>query len=147
MKQTNRFFLGGGISFFLLALFLSGCIVVVEEDDDRHRRYLHESEWRLEIVFYRAETLVAHDRQISVQFEENGSLVGSASCGDFSGDYTLSDNGGISVGPLTLSSDCSSSTDLQRVTAGLREARTFTVDEKALTISAANEGFLSFSIQ
>lgn len=145
MKQTNRFFFVGGMYAFLLAILFSGCIIVVDEDDDRHRRYLHGSEWSLEVVFYKTETLVTHDRQISVQFEENGTLRGVASCGEFSGEYELSDNGGISVHQLNTSSGCSSSQEIKQVTSSLKDAKSFEVDEKALTISAADNGYLSFS--
>ena len=54
MKRTNRFSYVTAVNFLMLGIFLAGCIVVVKEDDDRRRRYLRDSEWTLEVVFYRA---------------------------------------------------------------------------------------------
>lgn len=128
----------------LLPIFASACIVVVEEDRDRHR-HLHGSEWYLEVVFYRTQTLQASDRTVSVSFAENGVLTGQTGCGPINGFYTVNENGGIDVESVEMSAQCGGEQATQLFADGLRSARTYEADETSLRIETENNGYLSFT--
>lgn len=148
MKLTNRFTLAALAFILLLPIIATGCIVVVEEDDDYdRRRYLHGSEWTLEVVFYRTETMQAADRSIQMQFDEQGRFSGTAECGSFSGNFALDDSGGIQVDSIEETQQCEKSGGLGLFGDGLRTAKTYQASEDKLTISTNDNGYLSFSTQ
>jgi len=146
MKRTHRYALPGFTLALLLPVFASACIVVVEEDRDRHR-HLYGSEWYLEVVFYRTETIQASDRTVRVSFAENGVLSGSAGCGTINGFYTVNENGGIEVDSVDMSSRCGGEQAAQLFADGLRSARTYEADETSLRIATDNNGYLSFTAE
>jgi len=146
MKRTHRYALPGFLLAMLLPIFASACIVVVEEDRDRHR-HLRGSEWYLEVVFYRTETIQASDRTVSVSFAENGVLSGQTGCGELSGFYTVNENGGIDVDSVELGSGCNNEQATRLFVDGLRSARTYEADETSLRIATENNGYLSFTAE
>ena len=91
MKRINRSSYVTAVNFLMLGIFLAGCIVVVKEDDDRRRRYLQGSEWTLEVVFYRTQTVVSADRTIQVDFASDNTVTGLTACGAFSGQYEVNE--------------------------------------------------------
>ena len=145
MKLTNRFTWAALAAILLLPIISTGCIVVVEEDDHDRRRYLHGSEWTLEVVFYRTQTMHAADRSIAMTFDEQGMFSGSAACGKFSGVYELDDEGGIEVGSIEASQQCESSGGLGLFDDGLKGALSYEATEKTLKISTKDNGYLSFA--
>ena len=130
---------------WMLPIVASACIVVVEEDDRDRHRYLHGSEWTLEVVFYRTQTLDAADRNMTIQFADNGVLTGEAACGSFTGLYSLNDNDGLSVASMDVPEACGGDNATQLMTSSLRSARSFEVDAQSLRIRTAEEGYLSFT--
>lgn len=130
---------------WVLPILASACIVVVEEDDRDRHRHLYGSEWTLEVVFYRTQTLDAADRDMTIQFADNGVLTGEASCGSFSGRYSINDNDGLSVSSMDVPGSCGGDQATQFMTSSLRSARSFEVDERSLRIRTAEDGYLSFS--
>jgi len=147
MKRTHRYHRASILALMLLPILASACIIVVEEDDRDRRRYLHGSEWYLEVVFYRTQTIQATDRSVQVDFAENGVLSGSADCGTFSGFYTLNENGGMDVDSIDLSENCGGQGATQLLVDGLRSARTYEVDENVLRIDTGDNGYLSFTTE
>ena len=146
MNPTNRYSIATALNVLALSILASGCIVVVKEDDENdRRRYLHGSEWTLEVVFYRTQTLNSVDRAVEVQFQEDGTVSGKAICGVFSGEYEINENGGISVFSVESSTSCQANAEFDLVSSGLKAAETYYVNESALTISTKSEGYLSFS--
>lgn len=146
MKRTYRYARPGILLALLLPIFASACIVVVEEDRDRHR-HLYGSEWYLEVVFYRTETIQASDRTVRVSFAENGVLSGSTGCGAVNGFYTVNENGGIEVDSVDLSENCGGEQATELFVEGLRAARTYEADESNLRISTDRNGYLSFTAE
>lgn len=145
---TNGAPSAGFSRWFMLTLVLvpfvaSACIVVVEEDRDRHR-HLYGSEWRLEVVFYRTQTLDAADRNATFHFADNGAFTAETTCGEIAGFYTSEDDGAFSVTSLEAEAGCTADTSTRLVIDGLRSARTFEADAKALRITTADNGYLSF---
>jgi heat shock protein HslJ len=134
------------LALILVPVFASACIVVVEEDRDRHR-YLHGSEWRLEVVFYRTQTIEAADRDATFQFAENGAFTAQTACGGIQGFYTSQDDGAFTVTSLEAEAGCAADASTQVVMDGLRSARTFEADAKALRIRTADNGYLSFAAE
>lgn len=144
MNLTNRHSQLIALNALALFIFASGCIVVVKEDDER-RRYLHGSEWTLEVVFYRAQTMTLAEGSIELQFQDDGTIDGKAACGEFSGDFSVNENEGMTITSLTASASCQENEALSLVSSRLRAAQSYTVTERYLTISTPNEGYLSFS--
>jgi len=145
MKLTNRKSVGFGINVLVLAVFLSGCIVVVKEDDEDRHRYLRDSEWTLEVVFYRTQTLTSADRTLDVQFTDAGLIEGTASCGGLNGTYEVNENDGITVSGIEWSEGCQGISEMEMISGGLQAANSYRADENELTISTSQNGFLSFS--
>jgi heat shock protein HslJ len=144
MKRIHRYARPGFLAVLLLPIFASACIVVVEEDRERHR-HLYGSEWYLEVVFYRTETIQDSDRTVRVSFAENGVLSGDAGCGPINGFYTVNENGGIDVDSVEMSSRCGGEQAAQLFADGLRSARTYEADKNLLRIATDNSGYLSFT--
>lgn len=134
------------LALFMLPVFASACIVVVEEDRDRHR-YLHGSEWHLDVVFYRTQTLNATDRNATFHFTENGAFTADTACGGFSGFYTSEEDGAFAVTGLEATAACEADASTRLMMDGLRSARTFEADAKALRINTADNGYLSFAAE
>lgn len=147
MKRTHRYSRAGLLLALLLPIFASACIIVVEEDDRDRRRYLHGSEWYLEVVFYRTQTIQASDRTVLVDFDEDGTLTGNAGCGTFSGLYTVNENGGLNVEAVDLTETCGGQQEAELLVDGLRSARTYEVDGNSLRIDTEQDGYLSFSAE
>ncbi len=147
MKRTQLNTRAAVVLALLLPIFASACIVVVEEDDRDRRRYLHGSEWYLEVVFYRTETAQAADRNVQIAFSEDGFLTGNAECGAFNGLYEVNDNGGIEFSDVDVSQNCSGQPVTELVIDGLRSARTYEVDEHSLRIETDRNGYLSFTAE
>lgn len=141
--MTHRFRPSFFLSLLLVTVATSACIVVVEEDDDYRRRYLHGTEWTLEVVFYRTETIQAADRDITVSFDENGLISGRTPCGPFTGTYTLRDNDGFDIADVTHSA-CSDLT-MTRVFDQLDAVTTATVTDASLDLKTADTGRLAFT--
>ncbi len=144
MNLTNRYSVATVLNMLALLVFASGCIVVVKEDQDDRRRYLHGSEWILEVVFYRTQTMTLADRAIEIQFLEDGTISGRAACGMFSGEFDVNENDGITISSVVPTDSCVENDALRLVSSRLQEARTYTVSESDLTISTKSEGYLSF---
>ena len=147
MNRTHRYSRVSLLLALILPIVASACIVVVEEDDRDRRRHLHGSEWYLEVVFYRTQTIQATDRTVQVDFAENGTLTGDAGCGTFSGFYSVNDNGGLEVDSLNLSENCGGQSTVELLVDGLRSARSFEVDESTLRIDTDQDGYLSFTTE
>lgn len=142
--MTNRFSPSFFVSLFLLTVFTSACIIVVEEDDDRRRRYIHGSEWTLEVVFYRTETIQAADRDVTVSFSEDGRLTGTSRCGDFSANYTLEENDGFSITNVTHT-PCSDIAMTRVFLDQLDAVNTAKVTDVALEMGTSNNGRMAFT--
>lgn len=134
------------LAIMMLPMLASACIVVVEEDRDRHR-HLHGSEWYLEVVFYRTQTVEAAEREVQVQFAENGTLTGQSDCGSFTGFYTTNENDGFDVTSVELSGSCSQNSTARLMAEGLRAATSYEADASSLRIRTADQGYLSFSTE
>ena len=147
MNRTHRYSRVSLLLALILPIVASACIVVVEEDDRDRRRHLHGSEWYLEVVFYRTQTIQATDRMVQVAFAENGTLTGDAGCGTFGGFYSVNDNGGLEVDSLNLSENCGGQSTVELLVDGLRSARSFEVDESTLRIDTDQDGYLSFTTE
>ena len=145
MKRINRSSYVTAVNFLMLGIFLAGCIVVVKEDDDRRRRYLQGSEWTLEVVFYRTQTVVSADRTIQVDFASDNTVTGLAACGAFSGQYEVNENGGITISSIETPSSCQDSAEVELVTNSLRSATSYSATERDLTITTAEDGYLAFA--
>jgi len=145
MKLTNRYAQIALIFAFVLPFITTGCIVVVEEDHDDRHRYLHGSEWTLEVVFYRTQTIQAADRSLDLQFAEDGRFDGSATCGDVSGLYEVDDNGGFTVTSVEFNENCGNEPVTGLFVDGMRAARTYQADSQALRIATQEDGYLTFS--
>jgi heat shock protein HslJ len=147
MNWTNRTTLVALLLATVLPIVATGCIVVVKEDDRDRHRYLHGSEWTLEVVFYRTQTMQAADRHVDVAFAEDGHFSGMTSCGEFSGFYETNENGGFDVSSVSVEDACGGDPMTDLLSRSLRDARTYEVDAERLRISTANEGFLSFTAE
>lgn len=147
MKRTHRNHRASILALLLVPILASACIIVVEEDDRDRRRYLHGSEWYLEVVFYRTQTIQASDRTVQVEFADSGLLTGTAACGSFRGSYTLNENGGMDVDTIELDENCGGERATELLVEGLRSARTYEVDENTLRIDTREEGYLSFTAE
>ncbi|GEM_PF-865619 len=146
MKLTNRYAILALIFAVVLPFVATGCILVVEEDDDYDRhRHLHGSEWTLEVVFYRTQTVQAADRGVDLQFDDNGRFSGEASCGDVSGLYEVNDNGGFTVSTVEYHENCRGEPITELFADGMRAARTYQADEASLRIATQENGYLTFS--
>lgn len=145
MNRTHRYSLGAWICLMLFPVLATGCIIVVEEDKHDRHRHLHGTEWTLEVVFYRTQTLSAADRNVDVSFAENGRIDGTAACGTFTGFYEVNENGGFDVSTIEMHQNCQGEAVTNLFMDGLRDARTYEADEQSLRIATANNGYLSFS--
>ena len=147
MNWTNRYTLVALLLAIVLPIVATGCIVVVEEDDRDRHRYLHGSEWTLEVVFYRTQTMQAADQHVDMAFAEDGRFTGTASCGEFSGLYDANENGGFDVSDVSIDETCGGDAMTDMLSRSLRDAKTYELDAERLRISTANEGFLSFTTE
>lgn len=144
MKRTNRSSFVATLNFLALVIFLSGCIVVVKEDDDERHRHLRGSEWTLEVVFYRTETLMSADRSIQVDFSDNNIITGIASCGEISGNYEVNENGGLTISSVETAASCQNNPDVAVFANSLAAALRYSATEDELTISTRDDGYMAF---
>jgi len=147
MNWTNRYTLVALLLATVLPIAATGCIVVVKEDDHDRHRYLHGSEWTLEVVFYRTQTMQAADRHVDVAFAADGHFTGATSCGEISGFYETNENGGFDVSSVSVDETCGGDAMIDLLSRSLKDAKTYEVDAERLRISTANEGFLSFTTE
>lgn len=147
MNRTHRYSRASILLALILPIVASACIVVVEEDDRDRRRHLHGSEWYLEVVFYRTQTIEADDRTVSVDFAEDGLISGNAGCGPFTGFYTVNDNGGLDIESIDLNENCGGQSAAELLVDGLRSARAYEIDGNSLRIDTEQDGYLSFTAE
>ena len=148
MKQLLRYRVHTVLSLLIaLPLFLPGCILVVEEND-RDRRHLHGSEWYLEVVFYRTQTLAATDREIELAFIDDTQFEGNSNCGPFRGTYQMNGDNDVAIESIEANlNGCEPSGSSAVFLDQLARARTLDVSEQVLRINTEGSNYLQFTGQ
>ena len=145
MKQLTRYRVHTVLAVLIaLPLILPACILVVEEDRDR--RHLGGTEWYLEIVFYRTQTLSATDREIQLAFKDDTQFEGRSNCGPFSGTYRIDDEDAVSIDSFEPSQGaCEPSQTSALFLNQLIRAKTLNVDKEVLRINTEGSNYLQFN--
>lgn len=131
--------------FFVLLTLTSACIVVVDKDDDRHD--LYGTRWVLEFIFYDYDDdyAVHAPEQYTISFETQTEMRGQADCNAFEGNYSVTDEGRISVGRISSTEiGCGRSSIGAEYLSNLRTAREYEIQGDELLIHFGNDRTLRF---
>lgn len=97
MNHLHRYGVHFILALFLLPIALGGCILVVEEDHRDRRRHLWGTEWYVEVVFYKAQTLEPAEQDVELTFIDETRFEGVSECGAFQGTYSLNEQDELSI--------------------------------------------------
>jgi len=144
-KHFRYGFQGIIAAIFVLPLVLPACILVVEDGQDRDRRDCG-TEWYLEVVFYRTQTLSPSSGDVTLTFVDDTRVEGVSQCGAFNGTYKMDDSGSVSVNTLSSgNTDCSTTGPSAVFLEQFARAKSLSFESDRMTVATEGSNYLQFS--